>query len=238
MEYDDNREALLDDLFAKSTKGFKIQLQGTFNKSGLKSKVWTLEKLKKQELAKWWDGATLKRYIQNKRIPKGLRIQIFPNFRGLEADLLQDWEDGLYDASYKMMAILVKNSERKGQKLREEISHLKKGIAELNLPKATQKNYEILKKELACYQLYLKDKKQKKINRDDTDYARGRIFLFARRYDDINVKVDSTSRDCDRPRSTSSSSLSTSSMDSDPGEGTSSSEITRVKSRYSLRNKK
>ncbi|KAJ1113455.1 hypothetical protein NDU88_001700 [Pleurodeles waltl] len=194
MEFDDNREALLGDLLLKNTTRSKTQPTNITNKDGLKVKFMTLEKLKKQELAKWWDGATLKKYMENKRIPRGLHIFIFPNFEDLEADLLQESEEGLHEASYKMMNILVTNSERKVKKLREEINRLEKEIKELNLVEATQKNYDILKKELSCYQLYL-DKKQKKINQDDNDYARGRIFTFARRYDDVFVNKDPVQND-------------------------------------------
>ncbi|KAJ1193845.1 hypothetical protein NDU88_003141 [Pleurodeles waltl] len=221
MEFDDNREALLGDLFSKNITRSKTQCTNMTNKDGLKVKFMAFEKLKKQELAKWWDGATLKKYIENKRIPRGLRILIFPNFEDLEVDLLQEWEEGLHEASYKMLNILVTNLERKVKRLREEINRLEKEIKELNLMEATQKNYEILKKELSCYQLYLKDKKQKKINRDDNDYAKGRIFTFARRYDDVFVNKDSVQNDRNRNTSTCSSSISLSSCDSDPGEGTS-----------------
>ncbi|KAJ1097854.1 hypothetical protein NDU88_002970 [Pleurodeles waltl] len=162
MEFDDNREALLGDLFLKNITRSKTQSTNMTNKDGLKVKFMALEKLKKQELAKWWDGATLKKYMENKRIPRGLQILIFLNFEDLEADLLQEWEEGLHEASYKMMNILVTNSERKVKKLREEINRLEKEIKELNLMEATQKNYEILKKELSCYQLYLKDKKNRR----------------------------------------------------------------------------
>ncbi|KAJ1207412.1 hypothetical protein NDU88_002803 [Pleurodeles waltl] len=164
MDFDDNREALLGDLFLKNITRSKMQSTNMTNKDGLKVKFVALEKLKKQELAKWWDGATLKKYMENKCMPRGLRILIFPNFEDLEVDLLQEWEEGLHEASYKVMNILVTNSERKVKKLREEINRLEKELKELNLMEATQKNYEILKKELSCYQLYLKDKKLKKIN--------------------------------------------------------------------------
>lgn len=79
-----------------------------------------LEKIKNQELSKWWDVVTLKKYLENKKIPRGLRILTFPNFDDLDSDLLQEWEDNLFNSSATMMNILIKHVERKSDKLRDE----------------------------------------------------------------------------------------------------------------------
>lgn len=97
-------------------------------------------------LAKWWDGATLKKYIENKRIPRELRILIFPNYEDLEPALLEEWKEGLYVASYKMMEILIRNSESKVKNIREEIAKLEKEISETNLREAIQKKLWNLEK--------------------------------------------------------------------------------------------
>lgn len=82
--------------------------------------------------------ATLK-YLENKHIPRGLPILIFPNYEDLDPDLLGEWEEGLHMASYKMMDILIRNSERKAKKIREHILILEKEIGEINLPDVIQK---------------------------------------------------------------------------------------------------
>lgn len=162
MEFTDNREEMLGELFKKSS-GASIENPHTMGlrTEGFKDKFFRFEKMKKQELGKWWDGVTLEKYIENKRIPRGLRILIFPNYEDLDSDLLEEWEEGLFDSSYRMMRILVTNSHRKGKKIRDEVAKLEKGIADMDLKDATAKNYEILKMELTTFQIFLKNKKQK-----------------------------------------------------------------------------
>ncbi|KAJ1140078.1 hypothetical protein NDU88_006439 [Pleurodeles waltl] len=53
-----------------------------------------------------------------------------------------------------------------------------------------KKNYEIMERIVEDYQIYLRDKKLRKVKRDDLDYKLGRIYTFARKFD--NVKVSDT----------------------------------------------
>lgn len=50
-----------------------------------------------------------------------------------------------------------------------------------------KKNYDILNKILEDYQIYLRDKKIKKIKRDDKDYRDRRIYTFAHKYYKVKV---------------------------------------------------
>lgn len=114
--FKDRRQELAQDLFSSSPKS-GVTTSGTPRTDGLKSKFQRLEKLKKQQLSRWWDGTTLAKYMKNEKIPKGLRILIFPTFEDLDQDSLKNWEGNLRDASFNMMRILIRNAERKGLKL-------------------------------------------------------------------------------------------------------------------------
>ncbi|KAJ1216613.1 hypothetical protein NDU88_004214 [Pleurodeles waltl] len=183
--FEDNRDTLAAELFARTPTSSSISIT-TNSKEGLRQKCIKLERLKKQELARWWDATTLKRYIELKQVPRGLRVIIFPSFDDLDPDLLGEWEHLISSTSFGMMSILIKHAERKREKLLLEISSLEDQIKSLDLPEATTKNYSILRDTLNDYQLYIKDKKLKKIIRDENDYANGRIYTFARRFDQVN----------------------------------------------------
>ncbi|KAJ1203140.1 hypothetical protein NDU88_006934 [Pleurodeles waltl] len=183
--FDDNRDTLAAELFSMKSPVPRTA-DHTPTKEGLRQKFIKLERLRKQELARWWDITTLKRYLELKQVPRGLRVIIFPSFEDLDPDLLGEWEHLISSTSFSMINILIKHADRKRIKLLQDISSLEEEIKNLNLTEATDKNYTIMREILTGYQLYIKDKKMRKLIRDDYDYKNGRIYTFARRFDQIN----------------------------------------------------
>ncbi|KAJ1140439.1 hypothetical protein NDU88_006791 [Pleurodeles waltl] len=179
--FDDNRDTLAAELFSRKPQAPRTS-DHTPTKEGLRQKFIKLERLRKQELARWWDITTLKRYLELKQIPRGLRVIIFPSFEDLDPDLLGEWEHLISATSFGMINILIKHADRKRDKLLQDITSLEEEIKNLNLTEATDKNYTIMREILTGYQLYIKDKKMRKLIRDDNDYTNGRIYTFARRY--------------------------------------------------------
>ncbi|KAJ1208280.1 hypothetical protein NDU88_003666 [Pleurodeles waltl] len=90
-----------------------------------------------------------------------------------------------------MMRILIKHSEEKTSKLQVEVDKLEKSIDDMNLKDAIKRNYEILDKVMDEYQISLRDKKLCKIKRDEIDYREGRIYTFARKYNNLKTHVAS-----------------------------------------------
>ncbi|KAJ1162146.1 hypothetical protein NDU88_002622 [Pleurodeles waltl] len=183
--FDDNRDTLAAELFSRKPQAPRTSDQ-TPTKEGLRQKFIKLERLRKQELARWWDITTLKRYLELKQIPRGLRVIIFPSFEDLDPDLLGEWEHLISSTSFGMINILIKHADRKRDKLLQDITSLEEEIKNLNLTEATDKNYTIMREILTGYQLYIKDKKMRKLIRDDNDYTNGRIYTFAWRFDQVN----------------------------------------------------
>ncbi|KAJ1202742.1 hypothetical protein NDU88_006539 [Pleurodeles waltl] len=187
--FDDNRDTLAAELFSMKPPATRT-IDRTPSKEGLRQKFIKLERLRKQELARWWDITTLKRYLELKQVPRGLRVIIFPSFEDLDPDLLGEWEHLISSStSFSMINILIKHADRKRTKLLQDITTLEEEIKNLNLTEAAYKNYTIMRVILTGYQLYIKDKKMRKLIRDDNDYQNGRIFTFARRFDQINKET-------------------------------------------------
>lgn len=187
--FDDKREEMTQDLF-----GTHVTLprtgQGVSGVSGLRAMFVKLERLKKQELSRWWDGITLQQYIDNKKTPRGLGILIFPTFEDLSDELLKEWEANLEGASLTMMQILIRHAIEKGAKLLSEIEVVEKEIETCESKDLVDKNYEIPKKVIEGHQNYLKKKKLRKIKKDDKDYREGRIYTFAKKFDSITINED------------------------------------------------
>ncbi|KAJ1096477.1 hypothetical protein NDU88_001617 [Pleurodeles waltl] len=68
-----------------------------------------------------------------------------------------------------------------------DIEILEKEIDEVPQKDLIKKNYEILHKIVEDYQIYLRDKKLRKVKHDDLDYKLGRIYTLARKYDNVKV---------------------------------------------------
>ncbi|KAJ1190461.1 hypothetical protein NDU88_007199 [Pleurodeles waltl] len=71
--FDDNRDTLAAELFSMKPPATRT-IDRTPSKEGLRQKFIKLERLRKQELARWWDITTLKRYLELKQVPRGLRF--------------------------------------------------------------------------------------------------------------------------------------------------------------------
>ncbi|KAJ1163039.1 hypothetical protein NDU88_003502 [Pleurodeles waltl] len=205
--FDDNRDTLAAELFSKKPLTTRV-INPIPPKEGLKHKFIKLERLRKQELARWWDITTLKRYLEIKQVPRGLRVIIFPSFEDLDPDLLGEWEYLISSTSFSMINILIKHANRKRNKLLLEIASLEEEIKNLNLTEATDKNYAIMKDILNGYQLYVKDKKMRKLIRDENDYSSGRIYTFARKFDQVNRETTTVQTRFTTPTESISGSLS------------------------------
>ncbi|KAJ1170103.1 hypothetical protein NDU88_001984 [Pleurodeles waltl] len=86
-----------------------------------------------------------------------------------------------------MMRILIKHTEKKVAKLQDDIDKMEKEIENVPQKDLIKKNYEILDKIMEDYQIYLRDKKLRKVKRDDLDYKEGRVYNFARKYDNVRI---------------------------------------------------
>ncbi|KAJ1200546.1 hypothetical protein NDU88_004369 [Pleurodeles waltl] len=134
--------------------------------------------------------------------------------RDLDDEALKDWEDNLQNASFNMMRILIKHTDKKVAKLQGDIETLEKEIDGVPQKDLINKNYEILHKIVEDYQIYLRDKKLRKVKRDDLDYKLGRIYTFARKYDNVKISGSGTNRDRFTSDTDLSSGGSMSSLDS------------------------
>ncbi|KAJ1126567.1 hypothetical protein NDU88_004974 [Pleurodeles waltl] len=109
-----------------------------------KSTFLALERALKKGTSKWWEAASLKKYLEHELIPRGLRILIFPPTDTTSQERLQQWEASLQLASNNMIRQLIEIAQEAYEKHREEVDQLNKRIDEANWGNITVKTYEIL----------------------------------------------------------------------------------------------
>lgn len=61
-----------------------------------------LKRLLEKKAWLFWNNKYFHKYIEDKIVPWGLRIQIFPNLFKVESEFKHDWENHLQSCSFKM----------------------------------------------------------------------------------------------------------------------------------------
>ncbi|KAJ1129659.1 hypothetical protein NDU88_008025 [Pleurodeles waltl] len=182
------RNAKLDQVF--NTSGTGTTRLNSSNPMSAKSTFLALERALKSETSKWWEAASLKKYLEHDLIARGLRILIFPPTDTTSQDHLQQREANLMLASNNMIRQLIEIAQEPYEKYREEVDLLTKRIAESNWGDISTKNYEILNNIIDHYEEDIIQRKNRKFRQDLTDYQLGRVYTFGKQYDNIK---DSTS---------------------------------------------
>ncbi|KAJ1216433.1 hypothetical protein NDU88_004035 [Pleurodeles waltl] len=134
-----------------------------------------------------------------RKIPRGLRILIFPPMDTISQEHLQKWETNLKMASINMINQLIEISEEEYDKHHKEVDNLTQRIEEANWGEITTKNYAILNSVIDRYEEDIIQRKNRTFRRDLFDYQHGRVYTFSRKYDNIkdsNLSLDAqTSHD-------------------------------------------
>ncbi|KAJ1132229.1 hypothetical protein NDU88_010556 [Pleurodeles waltl] len=182
-----NRQELriskLDQVFNSTGSG--IPSSATTNLLSARSTFQALEKSLKKETSKWWEVASLKKYLENDRIPRGLRILIFPPIDTTSSEHLLKWEANLKLASTNMIKQLIEISQDEYEKHRTEVDKLTQNIEEANWGEIINKNYAILNNIIDRYEEDIIQRKKRKFIRDLHDYQQGRVYTFHKNYDNI-----------------------------------------------------
>ncbi|KAJ1117003.1 hypothetical protein NDU88_005204 [Pleurodeles waltl] len=191
MKRREQRNSKLDQVFNSSGAG--IPNLTTIDLSYAESTFLALAKSLKKETSKWWEIASLKKYLENDRIPQGLKILIFPPMDTTSQEHLQKWEANLKLVSINMIKQLIEISEEAYEKHRKEVDNLTQRIEEANWGEITTKSYAILNSIIDRYEEDIIQRKYRKFRRDLHDYQHGRVYTFGKKYDNIkdsNLSLD------------------------------------------------
>ncbi|KAJ1117153.1 hypothetical protein NDU88_005354 [Pleurodeles waltl] len=179
----EQRNAKLDQVFNTSDTG--TPNLGNTNLTSARSTFLALKKSLKKETAKWWEVASLKKYLEHDRIPRGLRILIFPPTDTTSQESLQKWEANLKMASMNMIHQLIDISQEQYEHHKQEVDQLTQRIEEANWGDISTKNYAILNNIIDNYEADIIQRKNRKFRRDLRDYQQGRVYTFSKKYDNV-----------------------------------------------------
>ncbi|KAJ1176453.1 hypothetical protein NDU88_001733 [Pleurodeles waltl] len=180
----EQRNLKLDQVFNTTDAGTLNSANTNF--ASAKSTFLALEKSLKKETAKRWEVGSLKKYLENDCIPRGLCILIFPPTDTTSQESLQKWEANLKTASVNMIQQLIDISQEQYERHKSEVDQLTQRIEEANWGDITTKNFAILNSIIDNYESDIIQRKNQKFRRDLRDYQQGRVYTFSKKYDQIS----------------------------------------------------
>ena len=127
----------------------------------------------------------MEKYLEVKRVLRGLRIHVIPNYDNTNPSLLQDWAGLMADTCHKMIEMLVKYATEDLLQTKKEIEELQE---KFNNYKGVEKEritevYKIMTVRLDKLEKEIKERKRRKFLRDKLDYEMGRVLTFNRKFD-------------------------------------------------------
>ncbi|CAH2321553.1 Hypothetical predicted protein [Pelobates cultripes] len=152
-----------------------LSSQGTIN-DNINTAFFEIQKIYQEQIKSFWELTSLKQYLEQKLVPRGLRPDILLQDKIQTEEQLSEWNSILLSCSFKLMDFLVKLEtnifETSNLKLKGEIALIKKYKSDdLYTPMEIK-----LQQNITNFRHHLKIKKHNKFQRDFKDFKSGTIF--------------------------------------------------------------
>ncbi|CAJ0948394.1 unnamed protein product [Ranitomeya imitator] len=142
--------------------------------SGVRSR---LERIKRW-IKVWWNKTTLENCLEEKLIPRGLRVQVFPSYGKDDVNFTKEWEETCNQCSNQFLQLII---QKNGSTLKEIDVEIDKS-QELLKSITTQVEMDIFNEEMEeCFLVWekqIKNTKVSKYHRDQHDYLNNRIYKW------------------------------------------------------------
>ncbi|KAJ1130711.1 hypothetical protein NDU88_009061 [Pleurodeles waltl] len=147
-----------------------------------------LEKARILELKKWWEMTFFTKYIENSRVPRGLRILVLPTLGDMDPDLLEEWRTQTAECSFKLMGTLIIQDKRRMDEQIDKIEQLTKELEKVINQQDVSNQLTKMEEQIKNKEEEIKLRQAHKLNRDKLDYEHGRVYTFARKYYILRTK--------------------------------------------------
>ncbi|XP_075445755.1 uncharacterized protein LOC142490158 isoform X1 [Ascaphus truei] len=150
-----------------------------------------LEKTLMLESKQWWEATTLSKYLENHRIPRGLRVRKKPTGDAHNEGFMREWNEILDQCSFSLMKLLVHQRRKTLAELDGHILDMKIQLDPYKDNKELLALEPTIKKRLDQAELEIVQIKQQKFFRDKQDYDTGCQRDWAKKSKEINaINVD------------------------------------------------
>ncbi|XP_075438003.1 uncharacterized protein LOC142476725 [Ascaphus truei] len=150
-----------------------------------------LENLLKKETKKVWDKVYLEKYIDIKRIPRGLRFDKKSSFELADVEYNVQWEEAMDACSFTLMKLIIKHHTKTLIEIDREVTLIQKRLeTSIDNPTFISRDRK-LADEIDAIEKNLIESKNKKFRRDEEDYVVGSNPKWQR----VSLVPPSTPRD-------------------------------------------
>ncbi|OCT98660.1 hypothetical protein XELAEV_18010896mg [Xenopus laevis] len=152
-----------------------IPLSGTTNVRDVKRELLNLQK---KEIGLNLHITSLAQYVRNKRIPRGLRVDLKPNLCADDPVLKQRWQEICNKCSLDLIVLTIERLQVKVSTIRKSLSDVKE---EIQREKGADQLAAILRdheETLHRYRESISVRKQSKFDRDAQDYRQNQVYSW------------------------------------------------------------
>lgn len=127
-----------------------------------------LKDLLERKMLQWWDILLLQKYLEFKRIPRGLRITKVCSF--LDVDLRENWIKSLHDCNRMWLQYIITQRERNLSAIRADLCILQEELSTFSDVSTLDSWDQKVNEQIMEYETNLISKKSGKFERDRLDY--------------------------------------------------------------------
>lgn len=154
------------------------QNSGEISDKDLEQAFLSLQRLLERKARIFWHKRYFNKYIDNKIVPWGLRVPIFPNIRKVEESLKSKWEENLQSCSFGMMDLLFTQYEHELGILDESVLKWYNDHGLISNSAKFKKKENELKIHLERYTLKIINTKESKFARDTNAHLNGSAYKW------------------------------------------------------------
>ncbi|CAH2296229.1 Hypothetical predicted protein [Pelobates cultripes] len=137
---------------------------------------FAIQKLYQMQLRGFWELASLRHYIEQKLVPRGLRPDILLPDKVKTEEQLAEWNSILLECSAKIMHFLIQLEQQSLEKTNEELDIEIKKIRTFDKEPSFSAMENKLSKNLENFKRNIRQKKHYKFQRDYRDFQEGNVF--------------------------------------------------------------
>lgn len=151
------------------------------------------ESLLTKECKTWWNLSSLERYMQERIIPRGLRIRKSPS-PGSSPEFIEKWNTVLTEASFKLMEVIIQSEQQKLTQIQGQIQDLDEQLNKLEHDSSYEATLSRITNNLDKLEAKVVEIKKSKLQRDRQDYQSNNVYTWKRDKSSSSRKSRSASK--------------------------------------------
>lgn len=139
--------------------------------------LWKYEDCLTKEARIWWNVISLKKYLQEGVVPRGLRLRKTPT-TVFSTKFQAEWDSILTKASLSLISLIVTEEENKLKVLQQEVAKASEDLEHFRHLHNYSTNYHRVEEKLEKLEEQIAATKRSKFLRDSEDFQTGKVYAW------------------------------------------------------------